>query len=292
MPTTTPRLDLPVPVNSDPANVPGYMLGLADALDGGANSNYEGVAVFAGPGSLGQVPADPIVGTLYPVSGSPPYLLYYTGESTAGTGTAPTGYRLIGQAGTNLANITNTSPGNSAIVGVMPVWAPLDHQHFSYPWSNNQTTALYGNATPSDGTDNAFARANHSHGSFPLPVTGFLVNTYQITNQYETFLTTGTLEVGTWTITFTGLVDISPTSGEGSVIIGIAEDTATAEFYGPTSCQLVSTTNASDIGASISFTCIAQVTTEGGVPPALISSDLIGIGNGTVTGYVATWAPS
>ena len=164
MPTTTSRLAIPVPLSTDPANVPGDMLNLANALDTGANANYSGAAVFvAAPGPLGNLPSSPVVGTFYCVNASPPYLLYYSGESTPGTGTAPTGWRLVGQAGTNAASISNTTPGNSVVVGVQPVWAPIDHRHSSLPWSSGQTTRIFPTVASTDGSASAYARADHDH---------------------------------------------------------------------------------------------------------------------------------
>ena len=200
MPTTTARLALPVPLSTDPANVPSDMLNLANALDEGANANYSGAAVMvATPGALGGLPANPIIGTFYCVSGSPPYLLYYSGESTPGTGTAPTGWRLVGQAGTNVSVISNTSPGNSASAGIQPVWAPLDHQHASLPWSLNQTTQMFASKAASDGNVNAYARANHSHGptlvSGLIASDGFVAGPVTVTNTSFTTIGGGSVTI-------------------------------------------------------------------------------------------------
>jgi hypothetical protein len=166
MPTTTTRLALPYPVGTDPANVPGDMGNLANALDdGGSDPNFSGAAVFVDPpGVVGSLPAAPIKGTIYSVNSVPPYLLWYTGEATTPTGVAPLGWRLLGGVGTNTANISNSNPGNSVSAGTQPVWAALDHRHATPPWSSGQTTTINIGTAASDGSANAHARADHAHG--------------------------------------------------------------------------------------------------------------------------------
>ena len=167
MPTTTSRLGLPYPVGTDPANVPGDMGNLANALDAGDNASWAGVVVFDQPGVVGSVPVSPIKGTLYPVNSSPPYLLYYTGESGSGSSTVPAGWRLVGGPGTNVSNITNANPGNSAGVGAQPVWARLDHQHSTPPWgTSGQLSNVVVGAGADGGSLIAYARADHEH-AFP-----------------------------------------------------------------------------------------------------------------------------
>ena len=259
MPTTTSRLAIPVPLSTDPANVPGDMLNLADALDSGANANYSGVAVIvATPGALGGLPAAPIIGTFYSVNSSPPYLLYYSGESTPGTGTAPTGWRLVGQAGSNVANISNTSPGNSAIPGSQPVWAPLDHRHGSLPWSAGQTTSLSGQVA-GDGNVNAYARANHFHRDPSLiPVTGQLGTAFPLTGSPQTFLTTANLGVGIWVVHLTASV-YNP---EGLIVIQAQTGTATATLVGATVGSFENI-NVTPIYGQVTLTMLVTVTTSG-----------------------------
>ena len=165
MPITTTRLALPYPVLSDPADVPGDMGNLATALDGGSNVNWDGAAVIIStPGVVGSLPSNPVVGTIYPVNSTPPYLLYYTGESVPGNANAPTGWRLVGGVGTNTANITASGPGNSVQAGSQPVWAALDHQHATPAWG---VTAQVSTSTPgnsaSGGSVAAYARVDHGH---------------------------------------------------------------------------------------------------------------------------------
>jgi hypothetical protein len=179
MPTTTSRLALPYPVITDPADVPGDMGNLAQALDAGSNPNFSGVAVFvATPGVVGSLPAAPVKGCLYPVNSSPPYLLYYTGEATSGTAQVPTGWRNVGGVGTNTANIQSAAPGNSVTAGSQPVWAALDHAHATPPWGvTGQVEPSNPGDAVSGGVLAAYARVDHVHAreSLQTPIGGTIL---------------------------------------------------------------------------------------------------------------------
>lgn len=173
MPTSTSRLEIPYPVSTDPANVPSDMDKLATALDdGGTNPNSSGAVVFIDPpGPLANLPVAPIKGTIYSVNSSPPYLLYYTGESTTPiAGVAPAGWRVVGQNGTQLAVIQAVAPGQAAQVGGSPTWAPLNHVHPAPPWATSgQIGAITPNETASGGSIAAFTRPDHVHPVAAVP---------------------------------------------------------------------------------------------------------------------------
>ena len=94
---------------------------------------------------------------------------------------------------------------------------------------------------------------------------GTLGSPYTPTSTLTTFLTTASLGVGTWLISFSGTVGYSVTTGTLAEIV-INTGTATATFVGPQSVSSESYfggTISYNSNVNVAFTCVAVVTVAG-----------------------------
>jgi hypothetical protein len=126
-------------------------------------------------------------------------------------------------------------------------------------------------------------------------VAGVIGADFNVTTAMQTFLSTGSLAVGLWMVTFTGQ-GYMPLGQNSSLTVQVVIGTAAGSFSGPTGTQILWGA-AGQIAANtypLSFTCFANITAPGALALQAIgvggSSGYLrrGVVGGAIgTGYVA-----